>query len=140
MTRRAAKPGQDPATLRLRPPAWTRGAACDSHPLGPTAWDNNTPAARQVCADCPVRLQCALEALNNAIPSGTWGGLTPDDRAAIARRRGFDRPGSARHGDRSRYNTCTDGPDGGKCPDCRESMRRWQSSYRATRPAARVAS
>ena len=103
MTRRAAKPGQDPATLRLRPPAWTRGALCDGHPLGPGAWDDATPAAREVCADCPVRLACARHALDNAIPHGLWGGLDPDDRAAIADHWAYLPPGTPAHGSRSRY-------------------------------------
>jgi hypothetical protein len=113
------------AAALLRPPDWTRHAACDGHPLGPTAWDRSTPAARQVCATCPVRYDCALEALTQAIPDGTWGGLTPDDRTHIAATRGFDRPGSPRHGQRSRYIT------GCRCPHCREAHRRWATARRA---------
>ena len=133
MNRRAAKPGQDPATLRLRPPAWTRGALCDGHPLGPGAWDDATPAAREVCADCPVRLACARHALDNAIPHGLWGGLDPDDRAAIADHWAYDRPGLPRHGTRSRYGHRTE-----PCHDacCREAMRRWKADYVATRAAS----
>jgi hypothetical protein len=109
----------------LRPPAWTRHAACTGHPLGPHAWDTNRPDARAVCATCPVRYPCALEALNQAIPDGTWGGLDPDDRTRIAATRGFDRPGAPRHGDRARYTA------GCRCPHCREAHRRWAATRRA---------
>lgn len=132
VNRRAAKPGQGPATLRLRPPAWTRGALCDGHPLGPGAWDDATPAAREVCADCPVRLACARHALDNAIPHGLWGGLDPEDRAKIADERKYLPPGTPGHGNRSRYVhrkfPCN-------CASCREANARWKAEYLATRPA-----
>jgi hypothetical protein len=124
----------------LRPPPWTAFAACDGHPLGPHAWDNNTPAARAICATCPVRHHCALDALNHAIPDGMWGGLTPDDRATVAAGVGYDRPGLPPHGTRQRY-THRDQPCRDNCPSpitCREAHRRWAQERRAqgawTRP------
>lgn len=120
-------------TALLRPPPWTTDAACVGHPLGPQAWDHNTPEAQTVCTTCPTRLRCAAEALTNAIPEGTWGGWTPHDRRRIADTYGYDRPGSARHGNRSRYTA------GCRCPDCREGHRRYiesRSNGRGHRPPA----
>ncbi|WP_282697772.1 WhiB family transcriptional regulator [Streptomyces sp. CC208A] len=37
--------------------------------------------ARQVCAACPVRLDCLNWALENKEKVGMWGGLTPKERA-----------------------------------------------------------
>jgi WhiB family redox-sensing transcriptional regulator len=130
------------STSLLRPPDWTKAAACIDQ--NPSWWDDDgTPRARTICATCPVQLDCARYALDNAIPTGMFGGLDPTDRRRAAPRHGYDRPGAARHGDRSRYNTCTAGPDGGKCAPCRESMRRWKRDYVAAtgrRPLDRSAS
>ena len=112
----------------LRPPEWTKAAACINHPLGHAAFDNGTPQARAVCARCPVRHACALDALGEALPDTMRGGLTPDDRRAIAARYGFDRPGLPRHGDRARY-VHRDHPC--RCDLCREAHRRWAAGRRA---------
>lgn len=37
-------------------------------------------AARTLCRTCPVRLDCALEALVNDEQYGTWGGITEIER------------------------------------------------------------
>lgn len=123
-------------TALLRPPPWTVDAACVSHHLGPAAWDHSTPAARRVCADCPVRKNCADQALADAIPTGMWGGLSPDDRRRIAAGHHgdlgtYDRPGQPRHGDRARY------VDGCRCAPCKESHRRWAAERRAAGAWAR---
>jgi WhiB family redox-sensing transcriptional regulator len=71
---------------------WRCDAACadvdpeifyplDLDPTGPAV-----TAARQVCAGCPVRLDCLLDVLEGEDPSRRWGitaGLTPDERAAV---------------------------------------------------------
>jgi WhiB family transcriptional regulator, redox-sensing transcriptional regulator len=71
---------------------WRRDAACadvdpeifyplDLDPTGPAV-----TAARHVCADCPVRLDCLLDVLDGEDPALRWGvtaGLTPDERAAV---------------------------------------------------------
>lgn len=118
----------------LRPPDWTHDANCAGH--NPAIFDADTgphtTQALAICATCPVRLNCAREALDNAITGGTWGGLTTRDRARIARARGFDPPGAARHGTRARFVAgCTTGPDGRSCDDCREAHRRWAAERRA---------
>lgn len=108
----------------LRPPDWTLAAACAD--LDPTLWDHSTPTARAVCAHCPVRHPCALEALQDAIPDGMWGGLDPDDRATIAAHwPGYDRPGTAPHGRRSRYVA------GCRCLACTRANADWAQARRA---------
>lgn len=42
--------------------------------------------AREVCAACPVRLECLVDALDHAISFGVWGGLTERERRALTRR------------------------------------------------------
>lgn len=109
-------------TALLRPPEWTRDAACVNHPLGHTAFDQGTPEARAVCATCPVRFTCALRGLAEAEPEGMWGGLDPKDRRRIAKDRGFRRPGAAQHGTRACYVA------GCRRPECREAHRRYIES------------
>jgi hypothetical protein len=41
---------------------------------------SNVEAARRLCRACPVRLECALEALVNDEEFGTWGGITEIER------------------------------------------------------------
>ena len=48
-----------------------------------------TRAALEICAKCPVRLECAQLALDERIDHGVWGGLTPAQRRA-ARRQAVD--------------------------------------------------
>lgn len=119
-------------TTPLRPPDWTTNAACRIA-TNPTLWDDDgTPQARRICATCPVQLNCARYALHHAIPHGMWGGLTPHDRTTIARgdhghTNLYERPGSPRHGTRSRYTA------GCRCTHCREAHRRWKAAYTASR-------
>lgn len=48
-------------------------------------------AAKQVCADCPVVLECCAYALLRPEPYGVWGGLTAAERRVVlARRRVLD--------------------------------------------------
>lgn len=41
--------------------------------------------ARVVCFACPVRLDCLLEALEEGMTHGVWGGLTERERRAMRR-------------------------------------------------------
>lgn len=41
-------------------------------------------AAREVCADCPVRLPCLAYALRARPAAGVWAGLLPEEIAALA--------------------------------------------------------
>src|SRR5699024_3804904 len=42
--------------------------------------------AREICFDCPVRLECLVDALDNRIQYGVWGGMTERERRALLRR------------------------------------------------------
>ncbi|MDT0166559.1 WhiB family transcriptional regulator [Actinotalea sp. AC32] len=43
--------------------------------------------ARQLCGDCAVRLECLVDALDNRVAFGVWGGMTERERRALLRRR-----------------------------------------------------
>lgn len=43
-------------------------------------------AAREVCAACAVRLECLIDALDNRMVFGVWGGMTERERRALMRR------------------------------------------------------
>lgn len=43
-------------------------------------------SAKQVCADCSVRIECADYAIRSREPYGVWGGLTEEDREQIYER------------------------------------------------------
>lgn len=43
--------------------------------------------ARKVCRHCPVRLDCLVEALDNRIEWGIWGGMTERERRSLLRSR-----------------------------------------------------
>ncbi|PWD52462.1 WhiB family transcriptional regulator [Serinibacter arcticus] len=43
--------------------------------------------AREVCFACPVRLDCLVEAFEQEIAFGVWGGLTERERRAMRRER-----------------------------------------------------
>jgi WhiB family redox-sensing transcriptional regulator len=80
----------NPATIAGRD--WRRDAECaevDPEIFYPLDLDPTGPAvaiAREVCAGCPVRLDCLLDVMTGEDPARRWGvtaGLTPDERAAI---------------------------------------------------------
>ena len=68
--------------------AWMDDAACSQ--VGGDAWfpeKSEAPTlAKRICMSCPVRASCADYAIENIIPWGVWGGLTPRER--MARRNG----------------------------------------------------
>jgi WhiB family redox-sensing transcriptional regulator len=39
--------------------------------------------AKRICASCPVRSRCREYALDASEPHGIWGGMTPEERAAL---------------------------------------------------------
>ncbi|UFU03393.1 WhiB family transcriptional regulator [Ruania suaedae] len=41
--------------------------------------------AREICFRCPVRLECLVDALDNRIQFGVWGGMTERERRALLR-------------------------------------------------------
>ncbi|MFE9428683.1 WhiB family transcriptional regulator [Kitasatospora sp. NPDC006697] len=59
------------------------------HPLGERgpAAQAREEAAKAVCAECPVRIECRRHALQAREAYGVWGGLTEDDRHRLLTRR-----------------------------------------------------
>lgn len=72
---------------------WRDDAACVGH--NPGLWDpankHTAAPARRICADCPVRRHCLLEALTEETDTtfGPWlirGGMPPKDRKKLTPR------------------------------------------------------
>ncbi|GAA1174244.1 WhiB family redox-sensing transcriptional regulator [Kitasatospora gansuensis] len=75
---------------------WHTGAACRRDEAGlffapskePTAARlSREEHAKQVCARCPVLLECREHALAQPEPYGVWGGLTAAERRVVLARR-----------------------------------------------------
>ncbi|MFC9817355.1 WhiB family transcriptional regulator [Streptomyces virginiae] len=75
--------------------AWQAEAACRGlgsrqffHPAGERGEDRaaRDQAAKEICADCPVRDACLRHALDTGEAYGVWGGLTTEERRAHAAR------------------------------------------------------
>jgi WhiB family redox-sensing transcriptional regulator len=43
-------------------------------------------AAKQICAHCPVLIECRTHALSAAEPYGIWGGMSESERTRYTRR------------------------------------------------------
>jgi WhiB family redox-sensing transcriptional regulator len=82
---------------------WHTGAACRSDEAGLFFAPSKEPTAarlareeqaKQVCARCPVLLECREHALAQPEPYGVWGGLTAAERRVVLtrRRRRLDTP------------------------------------------------
>lgn len=82
--------------LMMRPADRTR-AACRGTPLS-WWWPKDryaSQAARAICADCPVAVQCGIEGLGNATERahrslGIWGGMTEQHRRDLLAAHGWD--------------------------------------------------
>jgi hypothetical protein len=61
-------------------------AQTDPEAFFPVKGQANT-VAKRICAQCPIRLRCLEVAIANNYRDGVWGGLSPRERAAIARRK-----------------------------------------------------
>lgn len=69
---------------------------------GDDRWNSSTyTAGKRVCAGCPVRADCLEHAMAmeggsaHQYRSGLWGGLTPNQRAQLARARRARTTGTA---------------------------------------------
>jgi WhiB family transcriptional regulator, redox-sensing transcriptional regulator len=72
---------------------WWRTASCRDaepelfFPISATAASRaQVQRAKQICASCPVRLECLSYALDNRQEQGIWGGLTEEERRRLPRR------------------------------------------------------
>ena len=72
---------------------WRREAICRDtdpnlfFPVGTTGFAlMQIDRARQVCDECPVRVECLDYALETNQDSGIWGGTTEDERRVLRRR------------------------------------------------------
>lgn len=67
--------------------SWTAQAACAKQdPDDLFVRGAAQRQAREVCFSCPVRLECLIDALDNRIQFGVWGGMTERERRALLRR------------------------------------------------------
>lgn len=66
---------------------WAAQAACrgKSDQLFVQGAEQNR--AKAMCGQCDVRAECLVEALDNRIEWGVWGGMTERERRALLRRR-----------------------------------------------------
>jgi WhiB family redox-sensing transcriptional regulator len=76
-------------TLPSLPGALCKGAGPGVWFPSATGWlaARADTAAKAVCAACPARVRCLEWALEAGETEGVWGGTTPQERAAIRRRR-----------------------------------------------------
>lgn len=62
----------------------------------PDLWFAESPAvlqkAKELCAQCPVRLECLVSAIDRREPWGVWGGEIFEQGVVIAQKRGRGRP------------------------------------------------
>ncbi len=82
-------PGDLPSLADLLPPRprWMAKAACRGQPVDtffPARGESASPA-RDLCAGCPVRVQCFDFAMADPELDGCWGGMTARERAALRR-------------------------------------------------------
>ncbi len=71
----------------------TENAACANEdpelffPEGAAGRSVKVAQAKQICATCPVAVQCLQFAISNEIVDGIWGGTTASERKAMTSRR-----------------------------------------------------
>lgn len=118
--------------LRLdrKVPDWHQRGACQLFPG--LDWIDAKPgsvqaqACRLVCSVCPVRLACAVGALERGEAWGMWGGLDRSDRKLLAARFGYPPPGDPPpHGTDARYKKwyC-------HCPECKAGHALYEAQRR----------
>lgn len=79
----------------IEPPDWDEGNCRllglgteffypeDHHAPRTRSYERARDAAKGVCADCPIRVECAEWAIATRQEGGIWGGLTNDDRKNV---------------------------------------------------------
>ncbi|AUG79463.1 WhiB family transcriptional regulator [Kitasatospora sp. MMS16-BH015] len=92
----APQAGTGTQQLDLDDNPWHTGAACRRDEAGLFFAPSKEPTAarlareeqaKQVCARCPVLLECREHALAQPEPYGVWGGLTAAERRVVLARR-----------------------------------------------------
>ncbi|MFI0813518.1 WhiB family transcriptional regulator [Streptomyces echinatus] len=67
---------------------WHEDAACRSADPDELFADNTAQnRAKAICTGCRVRTDCLVEALDNRVEWGVWGGMTERERRALLRRK-----------------------------------------------------
>lgn len=71
-------------------PDWQKDASCGEYPVEWWYPERGAPRtfidrARNICADCPIRIKCLQYALYHNERIGIWGGTTPDERKQLAK-------------------------------------------------------
>lgn len=116
----------------IRLPEWRTRAACrgrfDLDFIDPT-----TPAeaaeCRALCAGCPVRERCLVEALSTGEAWGIWGGLDAAEREPLAEQQGHPAPAvKPAHGTNPRY-----AKHGCRCHLCRQAHTAYERARRERR-------
>lgn len=72
-------------TVRWRNYARCRGADVNLFHAEEKHWAIYSQTKAEYCSLCSVQVECLLYALENDIPEGIWGGLTPGDRKLLKR-------------------------------------------------------
>jgi WhiB family redox-sensing transcriptional regulator len=73
---------------------WQEKAACRDadpnlfFPDSEKATAEYRQTAERYCAGCPVKADCLADAMRRGDPHGLWGGMDPEQRAALARQQG----------------------------------------------------
>ncbi|ESP98015.1 WhiB family transcriptional regulator [Streptomyces sp. CHA1] len=89
-------PQRVPARERDQDTPWHSDAVCRRDEAGLFFAPSKEPtaarlareeAAKRVCAQCPVMVQCREHALLQPEPYGVWGGLTAAERRVVLARR-----------------------------------------------------
>jgi WhiB family redox-sensing transcriptional regulator len=70
-------------------------AKCEEAPdpeiFFPKSSDAKAEDAKWYCHRCPIREKCLIEALENGLDYGVWGGLNEKERRTIKRRARYQR-------------------------------------------------
>lgn len=66
---------------------WATEAACrDCEPDALFVRGAAQRSARMICYQCPVRIDCLVDALDSNSSFGVWGGITERERRAVLKR------------------------------------------------------
>jgi len=79
----------DLPAIKWTPQKWRNRASCKGEPpaLFFAVQGQDVQAARNICATCPVRIECLTWAVEESIQHGIFGGLVPRERRAL--RKGY---------------------------------------------------